>query len=83
MMSASGASICDGFVNGLLMFVTAARLSHVWIIQLIGSSSVMSWTPLLTSSSDLYDVTSAVGGNRAPMYSVPSKWTVKMHALLP
>ena len=83
-MSASGASICEGFVKGLLMFVTAARLSHVWIKWVIGISSVISWTPLLASSSDLYDVASAVGGNRrAPLYYVPSKCTVNAHALSP
>ena len=71
-------------MKGLLIFLTAAELSHVWIIPAMGISSVMSLTPLLASSSDLYDVASAVGGNwRAPVYSVPSKWTVKTQALLP
>ena len=56
------------------MFVTATKLLHVWVILSIGSSSVIPFTPLLASSSDLYDVASAVGGNRhSPLYSVPSK----------
>jgi len=68
MMSASGASIWDRFVKGLLMFVTAAKLLHIWTNCVIGISSVMSWTHLLASSSDLYNVTSAAGGKQqAPL----------------